>query len=534
MSFFKKISEKLAFDKPDTRYELLEREKGDPQKMFGWNDIYAQGEEAARACPSSIEEVEKELKKIFRTDINKDVIFTKLRAGSKNILLVHMNGMASANTISEYIIKPILGLNESVCPDLDMLSECCIEIAEMHRETNLIDIKLAIMEGQTALFLNGEPMAIILESRGYEKRSISGAENEKVVRGPKEGFNESLRTNITLVRRIIRSDDLVVETRLSGGDNNTSIAIIYRDGVADRSLIDEVKKRLARINIRMVFSTGIIEQLIEDSPNSPIPQSLATERPDRTANYIMRGGVAVLADGTPFAVIVPITFSTLMSSSEDIYLRKPVGSIMRLVRYIGAAISILLPGYFLALALFHQGLLSTEVLSTIVQSRKTVFEPLGIEMLLILAVFQLIREAGMRVPGSIGQAIGIIGGLIVGQAAVAANIASSMVLIIVALSGLGNFCIPDYSTQLAASYFRIAFMIAAWMGGLLGLSAAFMLFIAYLASLKSFGVPFLAPYAPKTYSKRPLILRGSIKMNHRSEDYINAACDTLPKRSTNE
>lgn len=534
MSFFGKLSEKLAFDKPYSEYELLEREPGEPENMFGWNDVYAQGEEERKACPSSIDEIERELKRIFRSDINKDVIFTKLKAGRSKVLLVHMNGMASADTLSEYIIKPIIRLTEDVDPTFEFLTECCLEIAETSLKDDLTEIKLAVMQGQTALFLGGQCSALILETRGFEKRSVSEAENEKVVRGPKEGFNESLRTNITLIRRIIKSDDLVVESKLAGSDNNTSIAIIYRDGIADRTLIDEVKKRLIRINTRTVISTGIIEQLIEDSPSSPLPQTLATERPDRTSNYIMRGGVAVLADGTPFAIIVPITFSTLMSSSEDVYLRKPVGTIMRVVRYAGAAISLLLPGYFLALALYHQGLLSTEVLSTVVKSRQAVFEPLGLEMLLILIIFQLIREAGMRVPGNIGQAIGIIGGLILGQAAVAANIASSVVLIIVALSGLGNFCIPDYSSQLASSYFRIAFMLAAWMGGLLGLSAAFMLFVAYLASLKSFGVPFLAPYAPKTYSKRPLILRGNIGNNHRAEDYMNAVDDTLPKKHSSK
>ena len=151
-------------------------------------------------------------------------------------------------------------------------------------------------------------------------------------------------------------------------------------------------------------------------------------------------------------------------------------------------------------------------------------------MLLLLFVFQLIREAGMRVPGSIGQAIGVIGGLILGQAAVAANLASSVMLIIVALSGLGNFCVPDYSTQIAASYFRIAFVIAAWLGGLLGLAAALVVFTAYLANMKSFGVPFLAPFAPKTLSKRPFVIRGKLGMHHRAEDYMNTHGDTLPKQ----
>jgi len=181
----------------------------------------------------------------------------------------------------------------------------------------------------------------------------------------------------------------------------------------------------------------------------------------------------------------------------------------------------LLPGFFLSLVLYHQGMMSTEALSTVVASRKMVFAPIGLELLFLLAVFQLIREAGLRVPGSIGQAIGIIGGLILGQAAVTANLASSVMLIVVALSGLGNFCIPDYSTQISASYIRIALVAAAWLAGLLGVFCTAAGLLAMMCALKSYGVPFLAPVAPKTNSRRPPVLRGAITMHSGSKDFIN-------------
>ena len=218
---------------------------------------------------------------------------------------------------------------------------------------------------------------------------------------------------------------------------------------------------------------------------------------------------------------MPTTLFALMASSEDIYLRQLPGSVIRFVRYMGAIISILLPGFFLALVLYHQGMMSTETLSTVVASRKMVFAPIGMELLFLLAVFQLIREAGLRVPGSIGQAIGIIGGLILGQAAVTANLASSVMLIVVALSGLGNFCIPDYSTQISASYIRIALVVAAWLAGLLGVFCASVGLIATMCGLKSYGVPFLSPVAPKTSSRRPAVLRGKISMNSSTQDFVN-------------
>lgn len=241
----------------------------------------------------------------------------------------------------------------------------------------------------------------------------------------------------------------------------------------------------------------------------------------------MQGHVVVLLDGSPFASVMPATLFTLMTSPEDVYMRRPQGSIIRIVRYIGAMISILLPAFFLALALYHQGLLSTEVLTTVIASRKMVFAPIGAEMIFLLVVFQLIREAGMRVPGNIGQAIGIIGGLILGQAAVAANLASSVVLIVVALTGLGNFCIPDYSTQLAAAFFRLTLTIAAWIGGLLGVICLMTVFLAWMASLKSYGVPFLAPFSPKAHSQKPMILRGRLTMHQQAEDIMNTQEETL-------
>lgn len=531
MSFTESMRKFLDFDKQDVRYELLEREKGAPKHWGGWNDVYPDGDIKKVEFSNDITDTERKFREMFRSDINTDVIFRRFNiAGKYPALLIYMNGMAGDKTISDFILRPLMEADGEIKIDPDYLINNILQISETETDTDLNSAKLAIMDGKTALFVDGSSVSILLETRSFEKRSVTQPENERAIRGPKEGFTESLRTNITLVRRIIHSDDLVAEFRMSGGDNNTRIAIIYREGATNRTLIEEIKRRLAAISTRMVASTGMIEQLIEDTGWSPIPQILSTERPDKACSYIMQGGVALISEGCPFALVMPVTIATMMSTSEDIYMRWPLGNIMRVIRYAGVILSLLLPGYFIALAMYHQGLLSTEVLSTVIQSRKMVFEPLPFEMILLLFVFQLIREAGMRVPGSVGQAIGVIGGLILGQAAVAANLASSVILIIVALSGLGNFCIPDYSTQISASYFRIAFVLAAWMGGLLGLVAAFMLFIGYISNLKSFGVPFLAPYAPKTYAKRPFILRGKIGLHHRGEDYLNTFGDSLEKR----
>lgn len=265
----------------------------------------------------------------------------------------------------------------------------------------------------------------------------------------------------------------------------------------------------------------MLVQLIEEHPYSPVSQSLITERPDRTASAIMEGHVAILVEGSPQSCVMPVTLFMLMTSAEDAYLRPVAVSIIRIVRYLGAFLSTILPAYFVALALHHQGMLSGEILATVASSRHMVFLPLAVEMIFLQLVFQLVREASLSAPGPMGQSVGIIGGLILGQAAVAANIVSTVVLIIVAISGLGNFTIPDYRTQNAIAYFRILLVLAGWLGGLLGLMVTILLSIAYLASLKSCGVPFLTPVAPKTMSKEPQVLRKRRRNAPETLDFTN-------------
>ncbi|MBO4848084.1 MAG: spore germination protein [Clostridia bacterium] len=521
----------FAFDKGDDRFELNETESGEPP-VFGKRRPVGAADTRAdipERIPRSIEKLQKELERRFSSDVDHDLIMRRfLIAGRTPALVVFMNGMADDAKVNEFLLRPLIRL-EGTDTDPKALLNGAVEIAESATERDLSLALDSVLGGMTAVFIEGQRECILSETRGFEKRAVEKAENEQVVRGPKEGFTESLRTNITLIRRILCVPDLVVRQRASGGRNNVKLAVIWRRGVTDERLLAEVERRLDGVDLAAVTSSGMLEQMTEDCPLSPIPQMLSTERPDRAALHVMRGRVCIILDGCPQALILPVTFFTLMDSPEDIYMRRPLGTVLRVVRFTGAVVSVLLPGYFLALALYHQGVLSTEVLSTVIASRRMVFEPIGVEMLILLLIFQMIREAGQRVPGSIGQAIGIIGGLVMGQAAVTANLASSVVLIIVAASGLGNFCVPDYPTQIAASYLRLAIVIAAWLGGLLGIVAAALLAVAHAAGLKSFGVPFLAPFAPRTFRTKPLVLRGPLS-GQAADDELNTAYDRRIRR----
>lgn len=519
-----KWKEMFRFDLPPQTFELLETEHGTPQsEKDGENTAYA-SMDTVRLVDTSLAENERRLRRECRSEINRDLIIRRFSVGGSHMaMLAFVEGLVNTQQICEYIVRQAI-LADAIPENTDLVThviERVLAIQDAQPDSDFDQAKQAILEGRSALFLEGAGQAILMETRGFPSRSVGAPQNETAVLGPHEAFTENIRTNVTLIRRLVRTDDLVCEFRSAGGRNNCRIGILYREGIANRTLVNEVKRRLASIDTLLVLSTGMLEQLSGEHGYSPIPQTLSTERPDRVAAAIMQGQVTVLFDGNPMAEIMPVTLFSLMSSPEDLYLRPAAGSVIRIARYFGAAISILLPPVFVALSLHHQGMLSSQILATVLASRQMVYLPLPVELLLMQILFQLIRQAGLNVPGALGQSVGIIGGLIMGQAAVAANIVSTVVLIVVAMSGLGNFAIPDYRLQLASFYLRLVLVLFAWTGGLLGLTTALLVFVAWLASMKSYGVPFLSPTAPKTSSAGPVLLRGTLQQHRRATDYTN-------------
>lgn len=514
----------LRFDEPDDSFELLETEGGAPGFFHGRRARPKPKEQENRSVSTDLEENKNRLKREFRGDINTDLILRSfVFASGERALAAFINGMADEDQINDFILRRAFAsaLPRENGQKARYALEHIFAMQEAELSDKWADVKRAVLEGRTAVFMEGQEEAVLMDTRGFACRGVSEPKNEHVVIGPHEAFNENIRISVTLLRRILKMPEFVCEFREAGGKNNVRLAICYLDGTANNALVEEVKKRLAKIETDTIISAGTIEQFIEDHPGSPVPQILLTERPDRTAAAIMQGKVALLIEGSSQAAVMPVNLSMLLISAEDAYMRRSIGTVVRIVRMVGAFISVLMPAWFLALATHHQGLLSSEVLYTVVSSRKLVFMPLQVEMIFLLLVFQLVREAGIRVPGAVGQTVGIIGGLILGQAAVSANIVSTVVLIIVALTGLGNFVIPDYSLQLSIAYYRVLLCIMATLGGLLGVFTALLVSIAFLASQKSFGVPFLSPFAPKAVQREPLLIRGKVRMQRKPQDDMN-------------
>ena len=517
----------FQFDAPYRQFELTETEsEGTPSLFARRKEKHAKTSREHGRIEKSLEANRTWLSALFRSEVNTDLILRPfMLGGTVRCFAASMNGMADDKEIADFILRPAFHVCIEGVSNASLPAFFREHALSMH-ETELCDsrekIVQAIAEGRTAVFFDGARETILCDTRGFVSRPVSEPQNEMTIMGPKEAFTENIRTNVTLLRRILKRPDFVCEFRDSGGTNRTKLVLAYLDGTVNPSLLNEVKRRLDTISTDMRLTVGRVEQLIEDYTYLPLPQMLKTERPDRAASAVLDGRIALLVEGCPQAGVLPITIGTLLASGEDLDMRQPAGTIVQAIRMVGALLSTYLPAYFLALALHHPGQLSGEILETVIASRAMVFLPLWMEMIFLLLVFQLVREAGLRVPGSIGHAIGIIGGLLLGQAAVSANIVSTVVLIIVALTGLGNFAIPDYSAQIAAAYYRVILCVAATLGGLLGITAAGLCATAVMCSAKSFGVPFFAPFAPVTRHSEHLMFRARLKNRSETTDRWNA------------
>ncbi|MEN6313880.1 MAG: spore germination protein [Clostridiaceae bacterium] len=466
------------------------------------------------------------LEKAFNSPENKDIIIRRICIGEgTNAFIFYMDGMADRNTINQSILKPLLDRSRFTNTNGKSLFDYTYDsVIETHQ------IKVAIIQeeainsilaGDTGIFIDSFPFYMLCETKGYEKRSVEKPQVEGVVKGPQEAFNENLRTNITLIRRILKNRALTTEFYDVGKRNNAKCAVLYLKDLTNPAIVNEVARRIKSIDTDLIMGVGILEQFIEDHPLSIIPTIISTERPDRTASHLVEGKVAILADGAPFALIVPAMIADFFHTPEDAALRWQYGTFLRFIRIFTAFISSMLPGLYVALTTFHSEMIPTDLLIAIAKARENVPFPTIVELLLMEVSFELIREAGIRIPGIIGNTIGIIGALILGQAAVQANLVSPVMIIIVAFTGLGNFAIPDFSMAFGARVMRMFYVFAGAVLGFYGISLALMISFAYMVSTKSFGVPIFSTIAPKTHRSFDFFIKWPVWKQELRPDYLN-------------
>lgn len=412
--------------------------------------------------------------------------------------LLYMDGLSDTEMLARQVIRP-LQQARPISEEEDLLEtlETRLLSAPIGERTDELDrISNALLGGQAVLLVNGLAQAVIIAGKRKLERSIEEPQTEALVRGPRIGFTEDISTNLTLLRRMIRDPNLIVHVEVVGRRSRQELAILYVQDIAHPGIVEETIRRVRAIDVDTLQESGSVEQWIEDSFLSPFPQLLHTERPDKVSAFLMKGKVAILLDGTPFALLLPITFLGLIQSPEDYYERWLIGSLLRLLRYSAVLISLFLPALYIALISFHQGMIPFKLAFSIAASREGVPFPSVIEALLMEATLELLREAGVRLPKPVGQTVGIVGGLVIGEAAVRAGVVSPIMVIVVAVTAISSFTIPAYSAGIAFRMLRFATMLAAGVMGLYGIVLVVIMISVHMLRLSSFGIPYTAPFAP--------------------------------------
>ena len=439
-------------------------------------------------------------------DGSDDLVIRNIEIGDifpVKLSVVFIDGLINTEYVAEYVIGSLLSEDELKSFTVEGYKTTIFESIKKHGlysteikdESKWEPIIDAILSGDTVLFVDDSPDAIIIGTRGGPGRSIGEPQTETVIRGPRDGFTETFKFNITMVRRRIKDTELKVKLHKVGRRSKTSVAVMYIEDIVDEKLLNEVIKRIEDVDIDGITDSSMLENLIEDNYLSPFPQIENTERPDAVAASLYEGRVALIVDNSPFALIIPATIGTLMQSSEDHYTRWLEASTVRIFRILGLILLVFPGPLYVALTAYHPGLLPTKLIYFLAASRINVPFPAIIEAVLMETTMELIREAGTRISGPIGTTIGIVGGLIIGQAAVEAGIVSPLMIIIIAVTTIATFVLPSYEFSAALRVVKFGFYLLSGTLGLYGIIIGVIVLINHLAKLNSFGIPYTSPYS---------------------------------------
>ncbi|MFA6807516.1 MAG: spore germination protein [Eubacteriales bacterium] len=476
------------------------------------------GKNSKNVLPVSLEQTEsKKLSKSLEKNLiklketfsgNSDVIFREFNIGVHNecvpAVIIFIDGMVNINIVNENIIKALMvdvRIAESIPLNgkKDLIAEIekyALSAADSKEVNNSEEIIEGILSGDTILLVDGYDVSLKISARGWESRGVTESNTEAVVRGPREGYTETLRTNTVLLRRKIKSKDLIFEGMKIGRFTKTDVCIAYIRGIANEKIVDELKKRLSKIDIDGILESGYIEAFIEDSPFSIFPTIGNTEKPDITAAKLLEGRVAIFTDGTPIVLTLPYLFVETIQNSEDYYSRPWHITFIRWIRFSALISTVFLPAIYIAGQSYHHEMIPTSLLITMAAAREGIPFPVLVEIIIMAIIFEVLREAGVRMPKPVGQAVSIVGALVLGEAAVSAGIVSAPAVIVIAFTGISGFLI--YSQNDSITIMRFFFIFLAGFAGLFGILLGVIFVLIHMAGLRSFGVPYLAPIATGT------------------------------------
>ena len=444
------------------------------------------------------------IREIFRD--SGDIIIRQffITALNRRAAIVFTQGMANVEVITTNIIEkltlpPLSGLAASPGTEGDagFLKSTLLTVAAFNEESCMPPVVKRILSGDTALWIDGSPNVIVIATQKLKSRSISDPISESDVRGPRDGFTEELRVNITLLRRRLPNPNLVIRQLEVGARSHTDVAIVYFRGIANYQLVAEVEKRIRSVDIDMPVGGNELQGRIDDHPDSPFPTILATERPDKLLASLMEGKVGILTNGSPFALLAPTTFVDFFQAGDDYYEKWPTASLIRFTRYVAAFFAMTLPALYVSVTTFHPALIPTPLTLTITSARMGVPFPAFLEALLMEIMMEVMQESGVRLPKSIGPAVSIAGSLVIGEAAVRAGLVSSPMVIVTAFTAVASFVIANYRLSMPIRFFRVPLMLLGAAFGLFGVALGLIAILVHLSVLESFGEPYLAPIAPK-------------------------------------
>lgn len=456
-----------------------------------------------RLLSSRLEKNKKILKEIFE-DCD-DLVIRELVIGREQevlAMIVFIEPLVSHDLLHHCLLQPLMAAEETPPTGISVkwLEEKIISNGKVAEKSRWSEVTHCITSGLVGLFVDGQCKALMVAVPEANSRSIDQPTAETVVRGPADAFNEDIRKNIALIRKRLHTSRLAVESLEVGEVSKTVVKLVYLKGYVMEGLPEEIKSRLKRIRVDGILGSGQIEEYIQDNPYSIFNHLDVTERPDKLAAALLEGRAGLIIDNTPFSLIIPTTLTAQLQSPEDYYNRYWFASFIRMVRWWAALLSLLLPSLYIAIITFHQELLPTPLLMSILASREGIPFPALVEALIMVITFEVLHEAGVRLPRAFGQAISIVGAIVIGQAAVSAGLVSAPMVIVISLTAISSFTIPSIPLANTVRVLRFPFMFAAASFGLFGIMALLLLLTFHLCDLRSFGVPYLSPLAPLNFS----------------------------------
>jgi spore germination protein KA len=429
-----------------------------------------------------------------------DIVFNDVVIDNKRILTVaFVDGLVDPQLVDQSVLKPLIQENalKEARSSKDLMEKILLGVVYHEKRTlrdKLSDCLRDLLSGSVALIFDDTHRAVTFEVKGFEKRSLTEPTNESVLKGSKEAFIEVLRVNTALIRRRMQTGDLVIYQTTIGRKSHTAVSVVYLRSVANDATVNGVKEQLGKIDMDAITSAGQIEAYLLNNRNSFFPQVLYTERVDKFCGNIAEGRVGILIDGLPITYIVPVDINTFLQAPEDYAQNYIVSSCFRLLRYSCAFVALTIPAIYVSITTFHYEMIPTRLAISIISSKQGVPFPTYAEVLLMLLAFEVLLEAGLRLPMSLGSAVSIVGALVVGQAAISANILSPGVVIIIAAAGIAGFAIPSQDMSNCIRICRLILVTLTIAGGLFTMTLGLIYILHHLCRLEGFGVPYMSPF----------------------------------------